>query len=346
MAFHERQDAPDPFPGSPPALPGGVQGQRHRSSTFPPSISGSPAPAQQARIFSSAAANPVGPAAGPHTQLAQNIIAAWLAGGRYFELKTVQKLDALVIDKPCIDAADEGYNVEWSTELSLDQAYDEYLKAWMPCTSSRRSSGQAPGSFLFNMSVGYDLDGIRTEKMDRFIGRLMDSSREPLFDRYREELAQLAADPGLLKGTPWQAMRRSGPRSSRRASRPGICASVTLSTMHGCPPGEIESICSYMLKEKKLDTLVKLNPTLLGYERARRDPVRARVRLRGAEAGGLPEGPAVLGRGPHAHPAARPRPGRGTAFRGQALQHPRRGERRGACCRARRCTCRAGRCTR
>ena len=48
-----------------------------------------------------------------------------------------------------------------------------------------------------------------------------------------------------------------------------MCASVTLSTMHGCPPGEIESICSYMLKEKKLDTLVKLNPTLLGHERAR-----------------------------------------------------------------------------
>ena len=78
----------------------------------------------KARIFSSTAANPIGPAAGPHTQLAQNIIAAWLAGGRYFELKTVQKLDELTVEKPCIDAADEGYNVEWSTELSLAEAYD------------------------------------------------------------------------------------------------------------------------------------------------------------------------------------------------------------------------------
>ena len=222
---------------------------------------------RQARIFSSSAASPVGPAAGPHTQLAQNIIAAWLSGGRYFELKTVQKLDSLVIEKPCIDAADEGYNVEWSTELSLDQAYEEYLKAWTALHFLEALLGQQPGSFLFNMSVGYDLAGIRTERMDLFINRLIDSSREPFFTRYREELAGLAADPGLLKGTPWEA-RRGVIRDLPSRVPPQLCTSVTLSTMHGCPPGEIESICSYLLKDKKLDTLVKLNPTLLGYEQA------------------------------------------------------------------------------
>ena len=35
----------------------------------------------------------VGPAAGPHTQLAQNIVAAYLCGARVFELKTVQVVD-------------------------------------------------------------------------------------------------------------------------------------------------------------------------------------------------------------------------------------------------------------
>lgn len=40
--------------------------------------------------------------------------------------------------------------------------------------------------------------------------------------------------------------------------------------MHGCPPAEIEAICSYMLTEKRLNTFVKLNPTLLGYENVRR----------------------------------------------------------------------------
>lgn len=223
-----------------------------------------------ASVFSSHAANPVGPAAGPHTQLSQNIIAAWLAGGRYIELKTVQKLDSLTVAKPCIDAADEGYNVEWSTELSLEEAYDEYLKAWFLVHAFHTLTGaepREPGT-LFNMSVGYDLEGIKTERMDRVIDRLIDSSREPLFTRYREELAALAADSGLLRGTPWIARApflRELP--SRLPAR--VCTSVTLSTMHGCPPGEIESICAYLLQEKKLDTLVKLNPTLLGHERAK-----------------------------------------------------------------------------
>ena len=38
---------------------------------------------------------PLGVAAGPHTQLAQNILSAWLCGARYIELKTVQVLDEL-----------------------------------------------------------------------------------------------------------------------------------------------------------------------------------------------------------------------------------------------------------
>ena len=48
-----------------------------------------------------------------------------------------------------------------------------------------------------------------------------------------------------------------------------IARGVTLSTMHGCPPHEIEAICRYMLEEKSLNTFVKLNPTLLGYDRVR-----------------------------------------------------------------------------
>ncbi len=226
-----------------------------------------------ASIFSSGAANPVGPAAGPHTQLAQNIVAAWCAGGRYIELKTVQKMDALSIDKPCIDAVDEGYNVEWSTELSLDAAYDEYLKAWMllhflETLLGLSGPGTGAGSFLFNMSVGYDLAGIRAEAMDRIINRLTDSSRDPLFTRYRDELAGIVGDAGHFSGTGGES-RMDALRGlpSRIPSR--ICTSVTLSTMHGCPPGEIESICAYMLTEKRLDTLVKLNPTLLGFDRAR-----------------------------------------------------------------------------
>src|SRR5690349_2339239 len=54
---------------------------------------------------------PLGPAAGPHDQLAQNIVLSWLGGARIIELKTVQVLDELEIPRPCIDAANVGYNV-------------------------------------------------------------------------------------------------------------------------------------------------------------------------------------------------------------------------------------------
>ena len=122
---------------------------------------------KKVRVFSQEASNGLGPAAGPHTQLAQNIISAYLAGARFIELKTVQIMDQLEIDKPCIDARDEGYNVEWSTEFTLPKAYDEYLKAWiivhildMAMTEDWKSP-----SFIFNMSVGYNLEGIKKERL-------------------------------------------------------------------------------------------------------------------------------------------------------------------------------------
>ncbi|RPJ80673.1 MAG: putative selenate reductase subunit YgfK, partial [Acidobacteria bacterium] len=39
-----------------------------------------------------------------------------------------------------------------------------------------------------------------------------------------------------------------------------------MSTMHGCPPEEIEGIAGYLLRGRGLHTVVKLNPTLLGRE--------------------------------------------------------------------------------
>ena len=85
-------------------------------------------------IFGERIETPFGPAAGPNSQLAQNIIAAYFAGARFFEVKTVQKMDgadlAACVPRPCILANDEGYNQEWSTELTVPQAMDEYIKAW------------------------------------------------------------------------------------------------------------------------------------------------------------------------------------------------------------------------
>ena len=77
-----------------------------------------------------------------------------------FELKTVQVIDGedLRVSKPCILAEDEGYNCEWSTELTVDQARDEYIKAWvlLHVLARELGLGRADG-FAFCMSVGYDL---------------------------------------------------------------------------------------------------------------------------------------------------------------------------------------------
>ena len=109
-------------------------------------------------IFDERIETPFGPAAGPNTQLAQNIVASYVAGSRFFELKTVQVMDgeelSKCVNKPCIVAQDECYNCEWSTELEVPQAFAEYVKAWFACHLIAREYGLgSPDGFVFNMSV-------------------------------------------------------------------------------------------------------------------------------------------------------------------------------------------------
>ncbi len=204
---------------------------------------------------------PFGPAAGPHTQLAQNIIAGYVTGCRFFELKTVQTLDGedLPVAKPCILAEDEGYNCEWSTELRVPEACDEYIKAWiaLKVLSVEYHLGAADG-FIFNMSVGYDLAGIQSEKIDCFMEALKDASGTEEWQRSIRWLREHVEEFSNVTLADIDGIS------------PHICTSVTVSTLHGCPPQEIERIASYLLKEKGLHTFVKCNPTLLGYEKARR----------------------------------------------------------------------------
>jgi len=200
-------------------------------------------------MFGQYLATPIGPAAGPHTQLAQNIICAWLSGGRFIELKTVQIMDELEIARPCIDMEDEGYNVEWSQELKLDDSALEYIKAWVLIHILHRLlgfEGEAQIGTIFNMSVGYNLDGIQSAPMTRFMDRMVNAS---------EEIAEIQT-----------ILRAQFPQFADIEIPPRLTNNVTLSTMHGCPPAEIERIVRYLLEERGLHTTVKLNPTLLGKE--------------------------------------------------------------------------------
>ncbi|HRW24014.1 MAG TPA: putative selenate reductase subunit YgfK [Spirochaetia bacterium] len=210
---------------------------------------------------------PVGPAAGPHTQIAANIVAAWLAGARVFELKTVQENDRLDIEKPCIDALDEGHNVEWSTELLLEEARAEYLNAWIAIHVLRAALCEKPGEIMFNMSVGYTLDGIKGERVNAFIEGMRKPAGTPIWETALAEAKAAVGSPSFAAAFGEAGAERAGLVVNAMPSAP--VHSVTLSTMHGCPPAEIERIGAYLIEEKGFDTYVKLNPTLLGYDEVR-----------------------------------------------------------------------------
>lgn len=211
----------------------------------------SPSDPFRQKVYDQPLDTPFGVAAGPHSQMAQNIVVAWLCGARFIELKTIQTLDELNVSKPCIDMQDAGYNVEWSQELKVHESYAEYLRAWVLIHALHRMldfPGDKPG-VIFNMSVGYDMKGILKPNVQAFL-KLMENSEERIHD-------YLAI------------IRRHVPHLPKVSIPARISNNVTLSTMHGCPPEEIGTISRYLMKECGLHTSVKMNPTLLGPDRLR-----------------------------------------------------------------------------
>jgi len=194
---------------------------------------------------------PLGVAAGPQTQLAQNIIGAWLCGARYIELKTVQTLDEIDVSKPCIEVEDEGYNCEWSQELTLKGSFEEYLNAWILMHVLKHKFGWEGDEqgFIFNMSVGYDYAGILKPNVQWFLEKMENCEAE-----LAEKIESIAPMYPAIRDIKIPAR---------------MTDNITLSTMHGCPPNEIHKIGKYLIEERKLNTTIKLNPTLLGPERLR-----------------------------------------------------------------------------
>ncbi len=214
-------------------------------------------------VFGDKLSSVIGPAAGPNSQLAQNIIAAYLAGSRFVEVKTVQTLDGedlgKCVPRPCINATDECYNQEWSTELEVPQALDEYIKAYMLIhVLAKEFNLSDEKDFAFNMSVGYDLEGIKSKKIDTYIESMKDASKTEIWKKYKKFLSDNL-----------HQFKRFTQEDLDKMS-PCIASGITLSTLHGCPPDEIERIAKYLLDAKKTHTFIKCNPTLLGYEFTRK----------------------------------------------------------------------------
>lgn len=212
------------------------------------------APDFSVRFHGRPAGNPGGPAAGPHTQMAHNLLLSYAAGGRILELKTVQVDDRLAIGRPCIDMTNVGYNIEWSQELLVEQSLREYVAGAMLIEMFRHDRGLTGGALdgpagdvLYDISVGYDLAGIRGDKVRGFLDGMRDAAG--LVTRLRDEIPR----------------RFAAARDLRFPTR--LSDSVTLSTFHGCPADEIERITEFLVAEHDFDVIVKMNPPTLGRER-------------------------------------------------------------------------------
>ena len=199
------------------------------------------------------AATPVGPAAGPQTQMAQNLVLSWLGGGRIMELKTIQILDQLKIARPCIDMTNVGYNVEWSQELRLEQSLREYVVGHMliemliAANVLEQSDPLAKTETIFDVSVGYDLKGIQSQPVRDWLCAIKDAT--PLVEQLRQEIP---AEFSKYRDLPFKTK---------------LAQSATLSTFHGCPADEIESIVHFLLTEMDYHVIIKMNPPMLGREK-------------------------------------------------------------------------------
>lgn len=204
---------------------------------------------------------PFGIASGSHTQYAQNIVAAYAAGSRYMELKTVQTVDgtAIRIAKPCINALDECYNVTSSTELTVEDAMNEYIKAWfaIKLIAKEFQLGDEDG-VIFNMSLGYNLESIKSDKLNKFIDGLKNARGTAIWTECRD----YALD-NLKNFKKVNAQYIAGLSDA-------VCKTATISLHNNCKASELEEMAKYLLTEKKLNVYIKIAPTVIGYEVAKK----------------------------------------------------------------------------
>ena len=99
---------------------------------------------------------------------------------------------------------------------------------------------------VFDISAGYDLKGIQAPQMHKWLSEFKNAG---------------PAIRGILETLP--------PKFATLKKidiEPEISNSVTLSTFHGCPGDEIESIVEHLISEHGFHVIVKMNPTILGHD--------------------------------------------------------------------------------
>lgn len=199
---------------------------------------------------------PFGPASGPHTQYAQSIIAAYVAGCRFFELRTVCPRE--INQDPEITAEGVGYNVEGAANLSLDEAFEEFVKAWVAVKvlAIEFNMGGMEG-FIFNISAGYTYEDMKSLQMREFFENMKDASKTVIF---KECLDYLRKNIHMFERLSLEDIDDISPN---------ISSAVSVVTAIDCPLKEIENISKYIMYECGLNTAIRLNAALLGYDYCR-----------------------------------------------------------------------------
>ncbi len=200
-------------------------------------------------------ANPLGPASGPHTQLAPNLVTAWLAGARVFELKTVQVPDRARVPRPSVDAGAFCLHADMAHELALEQSLREFVGASMlidmlrmsrildTAQSDDISTGAEP---RFDLSLGGDLRSLQSSRLVGFVRACQDA--RPVIDELR---VRIPKDFAALRGVEF---------------RREVVQATTLVPAEGASLPEIEALADFVLRELRLDLTLKLRPTVLGYD--------------------------------------------------------------------------------
>lgn len=201
-------------------------------------------------------ANPCGVAAGPHTQLAANIVLGWLAGARAFELKTVQVPEGAQAPRPAIDLGEPCVHAATAHELRLEPVLGEFVGASM-LIDMLRASGvlDGPGGdetfasadCVFDVSLGADLRSLRSPRMVAFVRALQDARGviETLRERIPDRLQPLRATE----------------------FRHQLLAGVTLVLPDGARVEDAVAAAEFALIELGSHVTLKLRPTILGLER-------------------------------------------------------------------------------
>ena len=141
-----------------------------------------------------------------------------------------------MIARPCIDVKNVGYNVEWSTELTVEEAKEEYIKASVLMQVIGIELGLSDiKDFILNISVGYDLKGIQSKKISDFIDDLKDAKNTEIFKECIE----------VLKKNINKFRRFKLEDIDKITSK--ITNIITLSTMHGCKASEILDIATHLI---------------------------------------------------------------------------------------------------